>query len=169
IWVSFLVQQVADPDMGTSYAVAALGQGLTFGSHAMDGGVTGTTASVGSFYTAGGAQNANAAIAANSVSLIALRYDFASSGNDTISMWINPLLDAPLGAPDASGAFKNYASAFTGVTLAYGDYKPFVYDELRIGSSFSAVTAVTAVPEPQSFALLLAGLGAIALLRRRLG
>jgi hypothetical protein len=159
VWVSFLIQQVPNPSAGTSYGVLALGQGLTFGSNAMYGGVVATNSRVGTFYSATEFQNSAVTVAADSVSFITLRYDFASSGNDTINLWINPLLSAPLDAPDVSGSFRNYSSAFTGVTLAYGDNKSFVYDEVRVGSTYSAVTAV---PEPQTLILLLAGLAVIA-------
>lgn len=166
VWVSFLVQQVANPNEGTSYAVAALGQELSFDSNAMNGGIAGTNPFVGAFYSGTESQSSTTTVSENSVSFITLRYDFAPSGNDTVSLWINPLLDSPLGAPDASGSFRDYSTAFSGVTLAYGDSKSFVYDELRIGSSYSAVSAV---PEPQSLVLLLAGLGTIAAFKRRMG
>lgn len=165
VWVSFLVQQVPNPKEGTSYAVVALGQDLSFDSSAMNGGIAGTNPFVGAFYSGTESQSSTTTVAENSVSFITLRYDFAPSGNDTVSLWINPLLDSPLGAPDASGSFRDYSTLFSGVTLAYGDNKSFIYDELRIGSSYSAVSGV---PEPQSLVLLLAGLGMFAVFKRRM-
>jgi len=165
VWVSFLVQQSPNPTLGVNYAGVALGQGWTFGSDAMVGNITGTTAGVGAFYTTTDFQNSTAVIPANSVSFLVLRYDFAASGNDAISLWVNPVLGAALGAPDASGSFRNFASSFSGITLAYGDNRPFVFDELRIGSSYAAVA--TPVPEPGSLALLLAGVAAVGVAARR--
>jgi hypothetical protein len=159
VWVSFLVQQAPNPAAGTNYAAVALGKGLTFGSEAMNGGVYGSEVAVGAFYTNIGSQVPGYTAPANSVSFIVLRYDFAASGNDTINLWVNPLLSGVSAVPDASGALRDYAPTFSGITLDYGDFKAFVYDELRIGSSFGAVTA--AVPEPQTLALLLAGFGVV--------
>ena len=143
--------------------MVALGQELSFDSNAMNRGVSGTNPFVGAFYSGTESQSSTATVCENSVSFITLRYDFAPSGNDTVSLWINPLLGSPLGTPDVSASFRDYSSVFSGVTLAYGDNKSFVYDDLRIGSSYSAVSSV---PEPQSLVLLLAGLGTIAAFKR---
>jgi hypothetical protein len=51
----------------------------------------------------------------------------------------HPLLKSNPGKPNVSGAFRNYANKISGITLAHGDYRTFVYDEVRIGSSYAAV------------------------------
>jgi len=165
VWVSFLVQQAADPNAGTSYAQAALGTGLSFGSNAMNGGLSGGNVGVGAFYSGTEGQLGNASLPAGSVSFIVLRFDFSASGNDTINLWLNPLLSGVSATPDLSGAYRDYPAVFSGLTLASGDFRAFAYDELRIGSSYAAVTS--AVPQPQSLALLLAGLGGVATAVRR--
>ena len=163
VWMSFLVQQASSTG-GISYAQAALGQGLTFGSSAMSGGLSGSGASVGGFYATSGVA-ATTTVAPGSVTFIVLRFDFASSGGDTISLWVNPLLGDVAGVPDASGSFRDYAPAFSGMTFAYGDNRSFIFDELRIGSSYAAVAS--AVPEPRAAAMMLAGLCAAGAIARR--
>lgn len=142
VWLSFLVKQTEAPSNGApfSYAQAAIGTGYTFGSDAMLGGISFDDIAINPFYAGSSSEYIipNAA-PAGSASLVVLRYDFASSGSDTINLWLNPLLNSNLGAPNVSGAFRNYADLLSGITLAHGDYRTFVYDEVRIGSNYIAV------------------------------
>jgi len=166
-WVSFLVRN-ASFTTGLGYAAATLGQGYTFGSPAMVGGLvtslSGTVGFVAPFYGSGGPQTL-ATVAANAVTLVALRFDFAAaSGNDALSLWLNPKLTGSAGVPDASASLANYASIISGLTLVHGDNRTFTYDEIRIGQSFADVTPV---PEPQTWVLLAGGALALAAVARR--
>ena len=139
VWLSFLVKQSSKPLDGVNYAEATIGAGYTFGSNAMLGGISADDIAVNPFYVGNTPEYTLANIAqASSASLIVLRFDFASNGNDTINLWVNPSLKNP-GKPNISGAFRNYANPISGVTLAHGDYRTFVYDEVRIGSNYAAV------------------------------
>lgn len=166
VWMSFLVRQSATPTEGVNYAMATVGRGYTFGSNAMLGGVVADDAGVGPFYDGGGVVAQADVAPALSTSLIVLRLDFAASGNDTMSLWHNPLLGAEPGTADVVLSAQDYDSALSGLTLVHGDNRSFVFDEVRIGSSFASVTPV---PEPAGWALMAAGLGALAAWRRRQG
>lgn len=71
------------------------------------------------------------------------RIDF-KSGNDDVWMWLNPALDQE---PDisnaaASGSVSDFQ--FNGVRIGVGRYQSFDVDELRVGTSFSAVAPSSA-------------------------
>lgn len=76
---------------------------------------------------------------ASSASFFVLRYDFTPIGNDTITLWLNPLLGSNPDAPNISSAFRDHWNPVSGIMLGHGDYRTFVYDEVRIGSNYAAV------------------------------
>lgn len=164
VWLSFLVQQSGTPTSGINYAMATPGTGYTFGSNAMLGGVSGNGATVGPFYSGTGSVSLANTVPAQSTSFIVLRVDFAATGNDTMSLWLNPLLGGTAGAADLVLSAQNYSSLINGLTLAHGDGRAFAFDELRIGTSFAAVTPV---PEPAEWLLMASGLAVLALCRKR--
>lgn len=168
VWMSFLVQQASHTD-NVNYAMATLGERYGFGDEAMLGGINGSHPAVVKFYTNTGANAPSVTLNTGDVTFMVLRFDFSSSGNDTLSLWSNPLLDAgSLGAPDITVSNADYASSFTGLTLVQGDFRTFTYDEIRIGDSFSAVAPAVPVPEPEAYAMMVVGLGLMgARLRRR--
>jgi hypothetical protein len=138
-WISFLVKQVA-PATGIDYAAAAPGTGYSFGSPAIAGGIGNGSAFVNCFYCQGG--GSNAAIAGwgpGSVAMVLLKVEFAASGNDTMSLWINPPLTGALPAPTVVGNQADFGDVLSGLTLAWGDNRSFVFDELRLGESREAV------------------------------
>lgn len=167
VWMSFLVGQSADPTSGVNYAMGTVGRGYTFGSDAMLGGVVGDGAAVGPFYSSAGTITLPGTAPALSTTLIVLRLDFAAGGNDTMSLWFNPLLDGVARAADLTLSARDYDPVIGGVTLAHGDFRVFAFDEVRIGSSFAAVTP--AVPEPAAGWLFGAGLAVLAARRCRQG
>jgi hypothetical protein len=77
--------------------------------------------------------------ALNTPTLFVMRFDFAPGATDTVNLWVNPTLGAALGAPNAvvSGIdFPGLANFQTRPTVA----NAMTFDELRIGTSFTAVT-----------------------------
>lgn len=133
LWISFLVRQ-ASTTTGTNYAMVAPGTGYGFGSSAMSAGIYALpTAGVGSFYDAGGIA-LEIGNAADKTTLVVVRIEFSDDGNDLMQAWFDPILDLALSTPDAGGRFDDFASAINGATLAWGDSRSFVFDELRIGA-----------------------------------
>lgn len=102
-----------------------------------------------------------------------LRIDFDSAGDETLSLWRNPLLGADPGAPDAAANFGDLLGDEPGGMSLFYSSAPasssgFVFDELRIGSSYAAVTPLAAaVPEPQNWHFLALGLAMLSLVKRR--
>ncbi len=66
-----------------------------------------------------------------------------------------------------SGAFFAVGTSFTGTANASGDLKLFYWDTFTGDNSGSVAVTVSAVPEPGSVALMLAGLGLVGTLARR--
>ena len=148
VWLSFIVQQAATTT-GTNYAVATVGTGYGFGSDAMIAGIGGATAYpfINSFYASGGGTSDTSLILLPSESaMIVLRFDFVVSGNDILNLWYNPSLQDAPGVPLLTHSSKDYAPLISGLTLAHGNYKDFVYDEIRIGTDFSSVTPFHEAP-----------------------
>lgn len=83
-------------------------------------------------------------------------------------LYVDPTIGAPLGAPDATIATSLTPGAATG--LYWTDSWGWNYSDVRVGTSLADVTpaAAVAVPEPATWALMMAGMGALgAVLRRR--
>lgn len=141
VWMSFLVRQLSAAG-GLNYAQGTPGTGFGFGSGAMSAGPFGIpTAGYTAFYDGGGA-SVNIGNAVNKVTLVVISVDFASAGNDTLRVWFDPILNQPLDAPALVGAIDNYPSAINGATLAWGDSRSFVFDELRVGASIGWVDQI---------------------------
>jgi len=66
-----------------------------------------------------------------------------------------------------SGNYFAIGSSYTGVASASGTLKLFYFDSNYGDNSGSILATVTAVPEPESYALLLAGLGLMGAVARR--
>jgi len=83
---------------------------------------------------------------------------------DIFDLYVDPLPGAaePLQADAELSGFNLGATNFLYINNAGG----WTIDEIRIGSTFAAVTP-TSVPEPASLLLVMMGLAAIALARRR--
>lgn len=144
VWMSFIIQQ-ASVITGVNYGMLTLGTGYTFGSNAMLAGIGGATARpiIGNFYgSSGGVSDTTLTMLPGESAFIVLRFDFTAVGNDTLNLWYNPVLGGESGEPILTYSGKNYASIISGLTLAHGDYRSFVYDELRIGTDFASVTPI---------------------------
>lgn len=145
-WLSMIVRQDAPPT-GINYVMAAPGRGWSFGSSAtaMAAGIGGTGVFVNCWYCSGTPATAPiAGWAQGSTALLLVRVDFAVSGNDTVSLWINPTLDpaVDIGAPTATASLSNFAELLDGVTVGWGDFRSFTVDELRIGTGRTAVLPI---------------------------
>ena len=145
-WVSFLVKQAA-PSSDYNIAAATLGTGYVLGNGVMTGGLgSGLSPFLGCFLCT----SSNTPIpgfAAGSVAMVLIRYDFTASGNDVVSLWINPPLNpaTSLGTPTLSAA-GNFAEVMNGLTLAWGNSRSFTFDELRIAATRDAAAPFTPAP-----------------------
>lgn len=83
---------------------------------------------------------------AGTVAFILTRTDFAPSGNDTLNAWVNPRLGAKLPIPDAISSTRAYGSTIAGLSLVWGDYRSFAFDEVRMGMTAESVMPYTPTP-----------------------
>lgn len=104
--------------------------------------------------------------------LVIFRLDWSSTAaSDTISLWLNPADVSSVSALGTAGVA--YSGDFTpggtpGIYLRSFDNAAanvWTFDEFRMGTSFADLTMV---PEPSTYAMLLGGLAALAMLRARL-
>ncbi len=80
----------------------------------------------------------------DSVNLFVVRIDFAA-GNDTISIWQNPMAGQAESAPDAQ--FTNYDIAFDRVAFTrFSGSGAVRFDELRLGNEWQSVTSQDVLP-----------------------
>ena len=109
--------------------------------------------------------------------LIIGRVDWNAVGNETVSLWVDPAdvtTEAAAGATYVSTSGFNMTALtairpFVGNTVAGPPSIPAVsanFDEFRLGGSWESVTSLP-VPVPEPSSLALAGLGGLAVLRRR--
>lgn len=100
----------------------------------------------------------------NNTFFVVLRIDFAAGANDTLSVWLNPALNAPLGTANASGTLNLDSNDIGGIRLTGGSSATGVFDEVRVGTTFADVSPI---PEPATWALLAGSLTALVVFRRR--
>jgi CSLREA domain-containing protein len=138
-WLSFLVRQEGSSGAAQDYATATPGVGFGNGAAAMTGGRGPTpNAFICAFYSGVECTSPfNPGGTPGDVTYIVLRVDYnANTGaNDSMSAWFNPVIGQPLGAPQLTGSFRNYADLFSGLSLVWGDQRSFDFDELRVGST----------------------------------
>ncbi len=140
-WMSFLVKQTVAPT-GVDYAAIAPGTGYSFGSPAIASGIGNGTAFANCFYCQSvGVTSPISGWGPGSVAMVLVKIDFAPSGNDSVSVWINPPLAGPLPAATVSSStLANFDEVLSGMTLAWGDNRSFIFDELRLGETREAVS-----------------------------
>lgn len=174
VWFSFLVENSEatdhtgvlfnhnagnDYDRGTNYVIDVAGEALTIvhSSPAATSTASGVSLALGSTHLIVGSLTLGA-------------------GNDTLSVWANPADLLNLGAADLTNSDIDVGSSLTefgvfsyGATNDLGGSYGFV-DALRLsdgaGDEGAAFAAVTGVPEPGVSALILLGLGGLAMRRR---
>jgi len=97
-----------------------------------------------------------------------LKFDMSTSGQDTVSLYLNPVGDEGSNTPDAQITVDQFLMTTLGSFSAFvfGPATEPMFDELRVGDTWSDVQNNTAphywVPEPASLGLL--GFGAIGML-----
>ncbi len=106
-----------------------------------------------------------------------LKFDMSTSGQDTISLYLNPVGDEGSNTPDAQISVDQYLMSHLGTFSAfiYGKGVEPSFDELRVGDAWADVQNNTAphywnvqVPEPASLSLVgLALIGLVCGTRRR--
>ena len=105
---------------------------------------------------------------------VLLKFDMSTTGQDTVSLYLNPVGDEGSNTPDAQVTVDQYLMTTLGSFSAFvfGSATEPSFDELRVGDAWSDVQNNTAphywnvaVPEPAS--LCLVGIGAIGLLLSR--
>ena len=100
---------------------------------------------------------------AGETTLLLLRAQFLA-GNDVLDLFVNPVAGAPLPlVADATLPLFNLGSTDAIVVNNAGAWTA---DEIRLGTTVDDVLPA-AVPEPASMSLLMSGLAAAALARRR--
>lgn len=106
--------------------------------------------------------NADLGFINSSVNFFVIKIDFGS-GTDTATFYANPLLSSP---GSAAGTVSAADLSFDRIANSvFSGAPPLYIDEIRIGTTYAAVTAI---PEPGTAAILsgFAALGLIALRRR---
>lgn len=115
---------------------------------------------------ANGAQTAANAPVSTTPTFLVFRLDFTEAG-ETISLFRNPTPGGALPAtPDATFAIPegSFADTLTALRFASGNgSEPFIFDEVRLGSTFAQVAPL--VPEPAALSFL--GAAGLLVLRRR--
>ncbi|MCC5848554.1 MAG: PEP-CTERM sorting domain-containing protein [Verrucomicrobia bacterium] len=94
------------------------------------------------------------------------------SGDNTYSLWLNPVPGAPQGTPDWQGTLNwgivvdGGSQGFYGfdMTQSFNGIQSVLVDELRFGTSYDAVSPI---PEPGTLVLFGVLLGTLAVFRRR--
>jgi hypothetical protein len=99
-------------------------------------------------------------VASGNTALLVARLQMRS-GSDSLSLWLNPRLDAPAPAPDVTLATTDLIS-FGALTLELASRGSAQADELRIGDTFADVT-----PVPTPACSLALGLYYVAVVRSR--
>lgn len=85
-------------------------------------------------------------------------------------LWTQGGLTAPFGTlvgQIGSGNFFSIGTTFSGTAAASGTLKLFYFDFNNVDNAGSVVAHVNAVPEPETYAMLLAGLGIVGAMARR--
>lgn len=136
---------------------AEMNIGLNTGNEDAIGGGKWTIASAASV-----TNNSLVNVVANQTTLLVGRYTFSDAVNDVFDLWIDPTLGAALGTSNISVSAANLD--FNGLGYRTTVANQLQFDEIRFGTT---VADVMPIPEPSTSAMILGGVGMLALLRRR--
>lgn len=98
----------------------------------------------------------------NDTQYVLVKLDLNTSGNDTVSVWVDPLSVSPLGAADVVITDQNISDSLSPFT--YSRYESpqdsghIKFDEIRLATDLNSITGI---PEPTS--MVLCGIGMIAM------
>jgi len=111
--------------------------------------------------------SASSAVTQNVTSLVIGRIDWSDSGNELVSIWVNPADFSSVAAlgvatSTASDEVDNFGQFYPRNANATAGQA--IYDEIRLGTTLADVTPV---PEPSSLAFLASAGAGLFLLRRR--
>jgi hypothetical protein len=120
----------------------------------------------------GGTQTQLSTSAIGDTNLLVVKFELSlTAGANNIYLWLNPSF-ASLGGADLNVATADWSA--TGLNTADARFRSFAvetgggstgsYDEIRFGTTYASVTPI---PEPSTAFLIVAGLAALALTRRR--
>ena len=167
-YTSFLFSVGADA--ANSYAGLAIDNRAYFGLATVGTGASKHSELVvgNGFAAAGTTVSTGVTVQANITYLLVGKIDFSATGNDTVSLWVNPTgsNEANAGAAGATYVNNSNFTTFTNVqayqsTAAYN----MTIDEFRLGTTWADVTPGLPTPEPASLGLL-AGAGYLMIRRR---
>lgn len=146
-WVSFLFRTPSVLD-GSDIAAVTLGTGAGDGPTRTMAGLSYDYPSVSGLFSGSG--GVNPGLAPNTVLMVLVQVRFGADPNfapynDEMNLWINPPLEAALGAPQASYPSANFVDAVRGLSLLWsrsttGAPRNFVFDELRIAPTRAGVS-----------------------------
>lgn len=128
-------------------------------------------AGIGNAYSGNGLASSTTAVTSTPTLLVAeFNWDSANSVYDSVSLWVDP--NATQGLPDATATTLpiNGTTSIQHVGLAEANVGTGTYDfdSLTIGTKWTDVVPQAAIPEPSTWALMVAGLAALfPALRRR--
>lgn len=98
---------------------------------------------------AAGAVATTATLSLNTTTLLVVRINFITGIGDTISLWVNPTLGAPLGTANATLNTTVDFGGLASIITRPSTVNAMTLDEFRMGISYAAVTPFSAVvPAP---------------------
>lgn len=158
-WVSYLLH-VTSLD-SASYATMFLtnsGFNVTFGKFgAFEDGLGGTYFGLGT-NRGGDTLLSTMAVSADTTYLIVGSTTWSASGNETMSLYIDPTPGTTPPTPTFTSTAYNLKAGVKGIDMRMRDYTTgWTLDEIRLGDSYAEVAPV---PEPGTSMLLLSALGA---------
>jgi len=162
-YTSFLFSVGADP--ANTYAGLAVANRAYFGLAKFG---THSELVVGNGFASGTPVSTGVTVQANTTYLLVGKIDFSATGNDTISLWVNPTSSDQANAGAAGASYVN-SSNFTALDHVQAYQSTAAYnmtiDEFRLGTTWADVTPGLPTPEPASLGLL-AGAGYLMIRRR---
>ncbi len=155
-WASFLIRPDSDPTVGLmEFGVENMEVGKIFGGSP-------------DFYAVGEGgdiEYSTVPIVQGQTAFVSIVFQFNpdSGGQDTATVFFDPT--PGLATPDVSGLVwtEDFATAIDFLTMDGGNGQAYSFDEIRIGGTYADVTPLTvsAVPEPSSIWLSVAGLACL--------
>lgn len=170
VWISFLAR-VDEGAPGNAYALLAMpggtqsATGVAFSLTRAGINDTFLSPAIAPYPGGGGGGSIGTTpVAFGETALLLARIDYRP-GNELVSLWLNPRLDGPLGAPDVLSTMLDLNIAPPGplLRIEQGSFRTSFIDEIRIGPSLEEVLPL--VPGPGTGLALALGMASMG--RRR--